>query len=100
MTHHRLCKYSNTTDITSGAVPANITTITSISGTSYPSGAPQFTFGVHNVHTRVKLQGSRITLPIVDILRTVRRRVFRGVQKKRILSHLSKYDMLNAILIP
>ena len=36
-------------------------------------------FGVHNVHTRVKLQGSRITLPIVDILRTVRRRVFRGV---------------------
>ena len=28
-------------------------------------------FGVYNVHTSVKLQESRITLPIVDILRTV-----------------------------
>jgi len=28
-------------------------------------------FGVYIIRTRVKLQGSRITLPIVDILRTI-----------------------------
>ena len=33
MTYHRVCNWSNTTDITSG------------SGTAYPSGAPEFTPG-------------------------------------------------------